>query len=209
MGREVTHLQAAGSLLLASPSSACLDGSSQVETMPCRATVPESEASPSLSPPRAGMGPRETHILIGASLRQWTEEESCSFTRQPPNPPLSHEEPINNLGDKGRSMFWNLQNPYCPLLQVSGAGGKSQGTGPVWQMGCEGRASRRTQRSSLEINGHYQTAYSRGIGIPSREINAPSCWSPTLDIGLLIPQKVNAPGALMFKDHWSHSLGEL
>ena len=66
-----------------------------------------------------------------------------------------------------------------------------------------------TERNSLEINGHCQTAYSRGIGIPSREIDAPSCWSPTLDIGLLIPQKVNAPGALIFKDHWSHNLGEL
>ena len=46
------------------------------------------------------MDPRETYILIGASLRRCAEEESCSFTRQPPNPPLSHEEPINNLGDK-------------------------------------------------------------------------------------------------------------
>ena len=65
------------------------------------------------------------------------------------------------------------------------------------------------ERNSLEINGHCQTAYSRGIGIPSQEIDAPSCWSPTLDIGLLIPQKVNAPEALIFKDHWSQNLGEL
>ena len=208
VGREVTRLQAAGSLLLASPSSASSNGSSQVETVPCRATVPESEASPSLSPPRAGMDPRETHILIRASLRRWTEEESCSFTRQPPNPTLSHEEPVNNSGDKGGGIFWNLQNPRCPLLQVSGAGGKSQGTGPVWRVGWEGRASRRTQRSSLGINGRHRTA-SWGVGIPSRGADGPSCWSPALDVGLLMPQGVNAPGALMFKDPWSHSLGEL
>lgn len=51
----ITHLLAAGFLLLASPSSASSDGSSQVETVPFGAAVPVSEPSPSLFPARAGL----------------------------------------------------------------------------------------------------------------------------------------------------------
>lgn len=153
--------------------------------------------------------PRETGILIGASLRAGPRRSLAVSPGSHSTPLHPIRSPSTTWGTKKEAFFGTCRIPIALSVKSLGLEEKAREQALCGKWGGKEGPPAGPREKQPGNKWALPDRLLRGIGIPSREIDAPSCWSPTLDIGLLIPQKVNAPGALMFKDHWSHSLREL